>query len=172
MQQQITEGFRLSPQQKHLWVMQSTPGTGPRDARCVVLIEGEVDELLLQSAVETVVRRHEVLRTVFHCLPGMSVPLQVITDSHAEWASENDLSELDGPGQQAELERLLDYDAGSSSDAEQRPLQLSLFTLSANRRALVIRQPALAADEASLENLVREISEAYQTYAAEGTRDE
>jgi amino acid adenylation domain-containing protein/FkbM family methyltransferase len=175
MQQQITEGFRLSPQQKHLWLMQSVLGSSSRNARCVVLIEGEFYESLLQSAVETVVRRHEVLRTVFHCLPGMSVPLQVITDGHAEWTSENDLSELDWPGQQAELEKLLDYDAGSSADAEQQSLRLSLFILSANRRALVIRQPALGADEASLDNLVREISETYATcatYAAAGTRNE
>ncbi|MEO8191051.1 MAG: condensation domain-containing protein, partial [Acidobacteriota bacterium] len=72
------EGFRLSPQQARLWSLQEKDGSGSYRARAVVAIDGRVDPDRLRLAIVKVAGRHEILRTTFRGLPGMSAPLQVI----------------------------------------------------------------------------------------------
>lgn len=71
------QGFRLSPQQKRLWFLQSN-NPHPYRAQVVISIRGELQPALLESALRQVVSRHEILRTVFVALPEMSLPLQAI----------------------------------------------------------------------------------------------
>ncbi len=71
-------GFRLSPQQKHLWLLQQGSYNPAYRTECAVRIAGELDQQTLAAAIRNVVERHEILRTVFHFLPGVDVPLQVI----------------------------------------------------------------------------------------------
>lgn len=73
MDEQI-EGFRLSPQQRRLWLR------GAREARvsATIRVEGDVDELSLRSAVTRVAQRHEALRTRFVVPPAGEMPVQVI----------------------------------------------------------------------------------------------
>jgi len=78
MAQQITEGYRLSPLQRRLWLLMSTDGTASYRAHALVRWEGILDINRLKQAVESVVFRHEALRTTFHTLPGISIPVQVI----------------------------------------------------------------------------------------------
>lgn len=80
MPHKVIEGFRLSPQQKHLWLVQQGDHSPPYRAQCAVLIEGTLDTTIFTAALRQVFARHEILRTTFQCLPGMSVPVQVITD--------------------------------------------------------------------------------------------
>ena len=75
MQREVIEGFRLSPQQKHLWLLQQE--SLAYRAQCAVLLEGTLHPENLQKALSKIVERHEILRTTYRCLPGMAVPLQV-----------------------------------------------------------------------------------------------
>ena len=84
------QGFRLSPQQKHLWQLQETDKL-PYRSQCAVLIEGNLDISSLKLALEKVVNRHEILRTNFHCLPGMSIPFQVIRNNAIAWGESYEL---------------------------------------------------------------------------------
>jgi len=78
MQELSIEGFPLSPQQKRLWPLQLlVPQT--YQAECLVLIEGALDVAALRLALNQVVERYEILRTSFQSLPGMSLPLQVVS---------------------------------------------------------------------------------------------
>jgi amino acid adenylation domain-containing protein len=160
-QQTTTRGFRLSPQQKRLWSLQhETAGLAER-AQCALLIEGRLDKALLRAALQNIVERHEVLSTTFPRPQGMHAPLQVIGEGRADW-DEYDLSELDGPRQEAEVSLLLD--ANVSAAAEQPgelSLRLALVTLAPDRHVLLFSLPALSADEASLNNLVREVGDTY-----------
>src|SRR5438105_2738167 len=72
-------GFRLSVQQGRLWSQQSSPETCR--AQCAVLLEGPLQSVRLQQAVQKVVSRNEILRTVFQKQSGMKTPFQVIRDS-------------------------------------------------------------------------------------------
>ena len=80
MPQEIIEGFRLSPQQKHLWPLRQSDHGPSYCTRCVVRIEGELDVEILQQAIRHVIGQHEILRTTFRLLPGMTIPVQVISD--------------------------------------------------------------------------------------------
>src|SRR5215216_4374399 len=76
-QKSTLQGFRLSPQQKRVWILQREEQQ-PYQAQCAVLLAGELDPQALTTALAKVVERHEVLRTSFRCLPGMELPLQIV----------------------------------------------------------------------------------------------
>src|ERR1700755_2553059 len=80
MQKTTVEGFRLSPQQEHLWLLQQSEGGMTSCATCSVRIEGALDFTALERAAEMAVERNEVLRTSFMRMQGMAAPLQVVCD--------------------------------------------------------------------------------------------
>ena len=81
MEQQILEGFELSPQQKEQWrVIQGAAGN-EFAVSCEVRVEGVVDHARLDQAVAEVVARHEILRTTY--APVADSPVQVIGESVA-----------------------------------------------------------------------------------------
>ncbi|HVR99227.1 MAG TPA: amino acid adenylation domain-containing protein [Thermoanaerobaculia bacterium] len=71
------EGFRLSPQQERLWRL---AGTAERAAAVRIAIEGPLDTEALDAALAAAVERNELLRTDFRLLPGLTAPLQVVTE--------------------------------------------------------------------------------------------
>src|SRR6185503_14822 len=75
MDNQVIEGFRLSPQQERLWQLSKHDC-----ARGAFILDGELDVHTLQAAVQDVVARHEILRTRLEIFPGMKLPLQVIDE--------------------------------------------------------------------------------------------
>ncbi|HKG79974.1 MAG TPA: condensation domain-containing protein, partial [Pyrinomonadaceae bacterium] len=81
--QEIVEGYELSPQQKELWrVMQTTAGE-QLALECEVRVDGAVDRVRLDHAVQQVLARHEILRTSYEQIAGLSYPLQVIGERMA-----------------------------------------------------------------------------------------
>ncbi len=148
------QGFRVSPQQRHLWLLQQSESAAYH-ARCSVLIEGALGVLdaldvdALKTAVRTVVQRHEILRTVFARTPGVKVPLQVVVDeADFEWSEVN--------GSSADW----DYEHGPL-------LRLGLVNVSPDRHLLSIALPALCSDATGLKNLVREIVVALDSASAD-----
>ena len=162
MEKRVIEGYRLSPQQKHLWSLQQTDQSLPYRTQCAVLAEGNLSTEILKAALQDVINRHEILRTTFESLPGMIFPLQVIADSSMLSIDVDDLSGLDSKKQQARIEALLHQASQLPFDFQKAPfLHLSLVVLSPHKHMLLVTLPALHADPAALENLVREISRSY-----------
>src|ERR1051326_8798316 len=83
MKEMAIEGFRLSPQQRRLWLLQREEQQ-PYQTQCVVFLKGELDTQVLKTALTKVTERHEILRTNFRCLPGMSLPLQVVGEDPSD----------------------------------------------------------------------------------------
>ncbi len=166
MKDQTTiEGFRLSPQQARLWALQQGDQSASYTARCSILIEGALDERLLEAALNQVVQRHEILRTTFRRLPAMTLPLQVIGSVSALTIQTEELSDCAADEQTAELERLERELSRTPFDYERGPLlRARLVKLEPERHLLMLCLPALLADRASLENLAREISHFYAAY--------
>ncbi|MBW4609145.1 MAG: amino acid adenylation domain-containing protein [Hassallia sp. WJT32-NPBG1] len=155
------QGFRLSPQQKHLWQLQETDNF-PYRSQCAVLVEGNLHINILKLALEKVVNRHEILRTNFHCLPGMRVPFQVIRNNDITWGENYNLSSCGQQEQQEFLSSLFKQLGQQPFDFVQGSLfRLSLITLSPYKYVLFISLPALCADAATLKILVQEISQSY-----------
>jgi amino acid adenylation domain-containing protein len=162
------EGFRLSPQQARLWLLQQDAQYPPYYSECAVLIKGPLDARLLEVALNQVVRRHEILRTTFRRLPAMALPLQVISENGQLMMRTRHLNGHVAQAQEGLIESLikeagLDEASRTSFDFEQGPmLQTSLARLAPETHLLSLRLPALCADAASLENLTSEISRSYE----------
>jgi amino acid adenylation domain-containing protein len=161
-QKEAVEGFRLSPQQKHLWLLQQEEPGRPYCAQCAVLIEGNFDPKILAAALRNVFDRHEILRTTFVCLPGMSTPAQVIRDGAIPSIDFHDLTGWGVAEQEARIEALFQEANLLPFDFERGPLaRLSLVALAPDKSMLLVTLSSLCADTASLETLVRELSRAY-----------
>jgi hypothetical protein len=149
MEQAIIEGFALSPQQKRLWLLQQ--GGSDYYSQCTVLIEGELDKAALREALEKVVVRHEILRTTFHALPGVEIPIQAINGNAVF-----DYREATEP-EEVSLE-----DRHAAWKFDTGPLaRFSLIALAQDRHVLVATLPSMCADAWSLRTLVRDLSRAY-----------
>ncbi|HEY0404146.1 MAG TPA: amino acid adenylation domain-containing protein [Pyrinomonadaceae bacterium] len=159
MAQQGIEGFQLSQQQQRVWLLQRATSAHIYRAQCSIRIEGDLNVAALSRAVNRLIERHEILRTVFQHLPGMAAPLQVITDNPArvEMYQSSETSADD-----ALLEMMMRELARRPFDFERGPsLHLSLAKMASDRHLLVIDLPALCADERTLHNLARDLAETY-----------
>jgi amino acid adenylation domain-containing protein len=158
----IAEGFELSPQQKQLWRLQQAEPEQPYRAQCAVLIEGQIDVEILNTALRNVFARHEILHTTFSFLPGMKLPLQVITDAELAFDTDADLSGLSSLEQAARLTALLEQAKHLPFDFEHGPLAYaSLVSISSSSHILVLTLGGLYVDSIGLDNLVGELSRSY-----------
>jgi amino acid adenylation domain-containing protein len=155
-----TQGFRLSPQQRHIWRLQAD--SRAFRTQCAVLIEGEVDAEALRQALTAAAARHEVLRTAFRRSPGVRFPLQVIPEGGPapQWQTA-DLTSKPAEEQPAALDELFRQAARRPFDVERGPLVHATLvalgpTIGPPRRALLLGAPALCADRASLRQLLAE----------------
>ena len=162
MAKEIIQGFQVSPQQKRLWLLQQNEHNLPYRSWCAILIEGNLNIETLKTALHNVVNRHEILRTTFRCLPGMTIPLQIIADSSILSIQNHDLSSLEPQEQEARNEAIFQKAEQLVFDFQQGPLlQISLVKLSLSKHMLLVSLPAISADTATLKNLVHEISRSY-----------
>jgi amino acid adenylation domain-containing protein len=158
------QGFELSPQQKRLWRLQES-GVPALHAQLVLRIEGPLGRLdrdRLRKVVTRVVSRYDILRTGFAALPGMSLPLQVPGEPAVSWGPEEDLTGLSPRQRQVRVESLLEQLRERSLDWERGPLlHAVLLAAGPGLHLLVVDQPALCADSATLDQLAAEIAAAY-----------
>ena len=98
------EGFELSPQQAHLWRLQQTR-LAPTAQRATLRIRSEqpLDGARLNHSLRALMQRHEILRTRYQQLPGLSLPMQVIDDSIADLQALGIELQLDVDGRSATL---------------------------------------------------------------------
>src|SRR4028119_1616230 len=161
MQKEIITGFRLSPQQKHLWLLQKVESKLPYRAQCAVEIQGNFNKEIFEAALENVWHSHEILRTTFRCLPGTDIPLQVIADRSIPSISQYSLSQLTPAEQDAKIEEIFEEISQQPFDEKGQLWQIVLIELSFEKYQLIVSLSALWADTLTLDNLVRKISEAY-----------
>lgn len=159
MQTQI-HGFRLSPQQRRLWLLQKDSSV--YQSYCAILLEGNLNQEILKAALHQVVNRHEILRTNFHTYNGvMKIPVQVISDR----VNNISLGEHYFPQQETlenSLEQLLQSLCQRNFDCEQESLlHADLVIISPGKHILLISLPALCADLESLNILVVELGRCY-----------
>ena len=157
---QTINGYRLSPQQKYLWLLQQkSPAYRLQNA---ILIEGNLQTDNLKKALEKLTERHEILRTSFQKKAGLKTPIQVISEpSSVSWKSVN-LSDFTSQQQQAKLTDIFEQEKSALFNFAQNPIwRLSLIKLSSDKHILLISLPALCADSRTLKNLIQEISQCY-----------
>ncbi|HMV99592.1 MAG TPA: amino acid adenylation domain-containing protein, partial [Acidobacteriota bacterium] len=156
------EGYPLSLQQKRLWHFQTDQT--PFRTTAAILINANLNVDKLKQALEQIVGRHEILRTVFRQLPGMKLPVQVVLDQPAI-----EFRFLDAdPGMfqnQGELiEAIFQTEWLRKVDLEQGPvLQVAFLALQPGKSVLFVTIPALCADAQTMGNFIRELETCYTT---------
>lgn len=162
MQTHVTEGFRLSPQQRHLWSLQRDGDGCPYRAQCAVLIEGQLDPEGLSAAVQTVSDRYEILRTTVRSVNGTEIPLQWVNQRLTLSVKQHDLSAHISSRQETEIESLFNDDGRTPFNLATGPvLRVSLLKLATDRHILLMSAPSLCADSVSLRILTNEIERLY-----------
>jgi amino acid adenylation domain-containing protein len=165
MNNEVIQGFELSPQQKHLWRLHQETDSLPYRSLCAIQIIGNLKIETLNSALKTVVKRHQILRTSFHDLPGMNIPLQTIGNISNLSIHHHDLSDLRPEEQRNAIAVLFESAKQQIFDFKQSSFsQISLVSLSLSKYVLLLNLPALYADAISLKNLVTEIDRAYAVH--------
>ncbi|GAA2220110.1 amino acid adenylation domain-containing protein [Nonomuraea monospora] len=170
------EGFALSPQQRDLWVRAEETGEPVPEIRCAVTIDGDLDRDALRRAVAGVVARHEILRTGFHLVPGLTLPIQVITPA-ADVPADALIREAGGS---PFADAVISDEGGSAfagveaADDLTRAslLRAELVRRSASEHTLLLSLPALCADVPGMAALAREIVTHYGDGAATSPADQ
>src|SRR5262245_6203006 len=161
MQNEVLEGYRLSPQQRRLWLLSKHDWNAPYQTKCAIAITGPVEIDHLKQAMQNVIGSHEILRTTYQCFHGMAIPVQVIQESDCVSWREDDLS---GLGESELLIERFFHMPAQPFDLIRGPLlQLHLLKRAVDDYVMIVRLPALCADAMSMRNLVREISRNYAT---------
>jgi amino acid adenylation domain-containing protein/thioester reductase-like protein len=160
MQTKTLSGFQLSPQQKRLLLLQQE--SSAYVTQWAIILEGTLKPEILKAALQQVINRHGIFRTIFRRLPGIKTPVMVVEDSSTPSLQDIDLSDRDDREQSAKIEEFFQEAKRQSFDFEQGPLlRLSLLRLSQNKHILQICLPAVCADTWTIKNLVTEISQLY-----------
>ncbi len=153
--------FPLSPQQELLWEL-GAEAPGYR-AQCAVEVPSGWTAAHLRGALDTVVRRHEVLRTVFVRPQGMRLPAQAVLDRlDPDWQVErvDALTDVD-------LDRLLADEVAFAFDLERGPIVRARHVSSTGGPGLlVLTLPSVTADAVSLVAMVGELAAALEEEGA------
>ena len=164
MQDEIS-GFRLSPQQKRIWSLGEE--TQVYRAACRLLLEGNLDESILQQALSNIVRRHEIFRTMFRRIPGVKTPVQFISDDVSFGWQHLKQGDANSQGPETGVDEYLQAGMPQAWNYEQGPcLRAVLLTITPERHLLQITLPSLCADPQTLKNIIQEISREYAGGAA------
>ncbi|MBV9483021.1 MAG: hypothetical protein JO249_20095, partial [Acidobacteria bacterium] len=166
MEQNNTQAFWLSPQQKRICLLES--GVGPYRAMCWVEFNRRMEAGRLKSAIEKVVARHEILRTLFRGRAGLKIPFQIPFETgKLSWQA---IDLINGQAQPEKLlEELWQREQQRNFDLEQGPLlSATLIEKGENASALLLTMPSLCADRHSLDLLVDEISKTFAGQPPQG----
>ncbi|WP_017654192.1 non-ribosomal peptide synthetase [Fortiea contorta] len=161
MHAEMTNLIRISPQQKHLW-LQMQDNAQVYCAQIAINVDGNLNYHTLKLALEKISDRLEFLRTSFHSLPGMNLPLQSINNESKITLQASDWSNLTPQLQIAKIDALFQDDNLRVFNLTQAAnLHFNLIKFSTNKHILFISLPALYADATTLDNLTNEIGRTY-----------
>ncbi len=150
-------GYRLSPQQKHLWRLHAGTQGGAYVSQVRIDLRGPLDTGRLEAALASLVERFEILRTSFQVPAGMNLPLQVIA-AQAQVA----LDVHEGRSEGAESLARLAAEQRRPFDLSQAPLLRAALVRHADADfTLYLALPAYCADAAGLDLLVQDLAQAY-----------
>jgi amino acid adenylation domain-containing protein len=155
----------MSPAQQRLWFLdQMDPGTTMFNIPAAFRLHGALDPAVVRAIVETIVERHEVLRTTLTSRDGE--PVQVIHPAGALELPVTDLSALPPEMRQAALRRELRAAAARPFDLATGPLfRPALWRLAPDDHALMLAMHHSIADGWSLGVLCSEFAELWDAAA-------
>jgi len=158
----------LSFSQERLWFLDRLrPGSPAYNLPFAILLRGALNPAALEAALGEVVRRHEVLRTVFREVGRQ--PRQIVLPHRRRALPVVDLSSLPAPVRAAAARRLASEEGQRPFDLEQGPLlRGALLRLGPEEVGLLLNMHHIVSDGWSLDVLTREIGVLYEAARAGG----
>src|SRR5450631_2691084 len=161
MQATTVKGFHLSRQQTHLWSLQQL-NKAQYHSLYAFSLQGSLDTVSFLYSLQQLVNRHQILRTAFSRVPGMDIPLQIVSKSVEIDCPILNLENLSQAEQSNQLEHcfLLLTQRSYVLDNESL-LYTALFRLTNENHSLLIGLPTLCADSASFTAIINELGQMY-----------
>ncbi len=164
MQSSTSHGFRLSPQQRQIWISQQAfPGPAFRVVAGFI-VEGKLDSDRIRRGLTTLVERHEILRTTFVRPAGVKIPFQVISEEPNFFWQNLDLRNVSESQQRERIDAMFSAECKEPLMIDVGPaLRAHFAELSGDRAVLLLALPALCADSQTLFNLAGELASVYES---------
>jgi non-ribosomal peptide synthetase component F len=149
-----------------LWAFhQSQPLSPLHNVARAFRIYGALDAGLLRKALEAVVSRHEILRTIYISERGQ--PIQVIRDQFTFDLEQIELSDLEPRRRELAASRLTESEARRPFDlGTDLVLRSTLVRMAPESHLLIMVTHGIAADDRSMNMLVSEVSKLYESFRA------
>ncbi len=160
----IKENYELSHAQKRFWILSHyKDGSKAYNFSAAFIIKGHLNKAAFNRAVETVIERHENLRTIFVEIDGE--PRQkILTPEEFEFQiKEIDLRDDSNPERM--ISETKELELAHSYDLTRGPLfHITLFNQSAKQNILLFSIHHIISDGWSKQILINEILAFYKTY--------
>ncbi len=152
-----------------MWFMQTKDPADTSLNICVAhRMRGALDHTRLRDAVAAVIRRHDVLRTVYG-VDSAGEPYQLFVEEFEVPWTAVDLTDLTGDAQDRQVRALADSEFGRPFDlAADRPLRVTLLRLGAEDFVVLLVVHHICWDDNSWEVFFAELSEYYHGRPVQG----
>jgi len=170
MTQNTVEEFRISPQQKRIFkLLESRQNDNPYFVQFSIGIEGALEIKTLKNSLIKLIKDHEILRTKFHSIPDMDLPVQVIeeiretNETNILLIKEHHLSNFSNINEK--IDEVFNQLLSDPLDLKQGPIIFCyILTLSANQHTLLFKLPSLLADSSTIQNFVDKLFQLYEAF--------
>jgi amino acid adenylation domain-containing protein len=155
----------LSFAQQRLWFLQQLhPESAAYNIPLALRMKGHLNISALQASLDEVVRRHEVLRTVFAEREGGTV--QLIKDQETLSIPLTDFKGMGNDEREAEVKRLAIVEGQQPFDLRRGPLlRVKLLRLEDTEHVVLITMHHIISDGWSMSVLVQEITTLYSAFS-------
>ena len=158
----------LSFAQQRLWFLDQLKSESPLyNIPSAIRFRGPLNVEALQQSLDTIVARHEAVRTKFTSVDGS--PVQVITAPQSVELPAIDLSELSAVDRQTEVKRLCAKEARRPFDlTSDLMMRARLYCLDKQEHVLLLVIHHIASDGWSMGVLFRDLSVLYEAFSTGG----
>lgn len=155
----------LSFAQQRLWFLnQLEPDTTSYNKSMPIQLDGILHTMALERSLQTVIQRHELLRTTFQEKAGL--PVQVIHPAGPLYFPSIDLHGLEQEAREREVRRLVAQDGGQPFNLARGPLlRAYLLCVDSARHVLFLTMHHIIIDGWSNHVLERELRTLYQSFS-------
>ena len=161
-----TYAFPLSFAQQRLWFLhQLEPNSATYNISTAYRLRGNLDITALQQSFDSLIQRHEILRTTFSIRDGEA--MQIVHPESPTALSVTDLCNVETSQREKIIERQLHEHARQPFDLDQGPLfRIGVIRINKDEHVLRLSMHHIIADGWSMGVLFKELSTIYSTSLA------
>lgn len=154
----------LSYMQQRLWILDQLEGSAHYNISNALLLEGDLDVDIFQKTFNTIVARHEIIRTTYE-VDESGEPCQVIQLVQPLPILKVDLTDFSSAEQHKKIRQLQSEDSKLTFDLKKDILlRVTLIQCKGNAFVLLLTMHHIATDGWSFGILIKEFSTLYRAY--------